>query len=75
MSVERDVERARQIAALRHPLTYRGAFTPISHRVTDSLKDPLDAPRTTPFDRVGVFCLAWSSVFIVLTTVLALTLK
>lgn len=75
MSMHRDPERPRQIAALRYPLTDRVAFAPIPRRVTDSVKDPLDGPRATPFDRFGVICLAWSSVFIVLTTVLALTLK
>jgi hypothetical protein len=47
----------------------------MSRRVIDSLKDSLNAPRNPPFDRVGVACLAWSSVFIVLTAVLVLTLK
>ncbi|HEY5008380.1 MAG TPA: hypothetical protein VII42_10265 [Caulobacteraceae bacterium] len=43
--------------------------------MTDSLKDLLESPRSPPFDRIGVACLAWSAAFIALTTVLALTLK
>jgi len=75
MSGEHETGRARQIAALRHPLTCGAALAPISAPVTDSTKDLLNPPRRAPFDRVGVACLAWSAIFIVLTGVLALTLK
>ena len=69
------MEEARQIAAVRHPLTVGRALAPISAPVTDSLKDLLESPRSPPFDRIGVACLAWSAAFIALTTVLALPLK
>jgi hypothetical protein len=75
MSAELDASRARQIAALRHPLTSEAALVPISGPVTDSTKDALTSPRRAPFDRLGLACLAWSAIFIVLTGVLALTLK
>lgn len=75
MSAEQDTDRARQIAALRHPLTCQAALASISGAVTDTVKDLLAAPRRAPFDRVGMVCLAWSVIFIVLTGVLALTLK
>jgi hypothetical protein len=75
MSVDSAIERARQIAAMRRPLTNRGTPAPITGGVTDSLKDLLDAPRSPPFDRIGVVCLAWAAAFITLTAVLALTLK
>jgi hypothetical protein len=75
MSGELEAERARQIAALRYLLTSEGTLVPISGPVTDSTKDLLNPPRRAPFDRLGVACLAWSAVFIVLTGVLALTLK
>jgi hypothetical protein len=75
MSREFVVERARQIAALRHALTSEGTLASISRPVTDAPKDLLNQPRRAPFDRVGVACLAWAAVFIVLTGVLALTLK
>ena len=75
MSPEFEIERARQIAALQYPLTSEVRLAPISGPVTDSAKDLLNPPRRAPFDRVGVACLAWSAIFIVLTGVLALTLK
>ena len=75
MSMGAAIEKARQIAALRNPLTDGRASTPISTTVTDSLKDLLDSPRSPPFDRIGVACLAWAVAFITLTAVLALTLK
>ena len=75
MSVDAAAERARQIAAARHPLTFRARAAPISEAVTDTLKELLDAPRSPPFDKVGLACLAWAAVFITLSTVLALTLK
>ena len=75
MSLDAAAERARQIAAVRHPLTIRARAVPISATVTDSLKELLDAPRSPPFDKVGLACLAWAAVFITLSTVLALTLK
>ena len=75
MSWEFETKRARQIAALRHALTFEGTLVPITGPVTDSAKDLLNPPRRAPFDRVGVACLAWSAIFIVLTGVLALTLK
>jgi hypothetical protein len=75
MSEERGGDRARQIAALRYSLTSEGMLAPISGPVTDAPKDLLNPPRRAPFDKVGVACLAWATVFIVLTGVLALTLK
>lgn len=75
MSTDGGIETARQIGAMRHPLTNSGTPAPITVGVTDSLKDLLDAPRSPPFDRIGVVCLAWSAAFITLTAVLALTLK
>jgi hypothetical protein len=75
MSMHRDARPARQIAALRHPLTDRVMFAPISGRVTDALKESISPPRISPFDRLGIACLAWASIFIVLTAVLAVTLK
>ena len=75
MSMDGALEKARQNAAMRHPLTNAGARAPIGEVVTDSLKDLLDAPRSPPFDRIGVVCLAWSAAFITLTAVLALALK
>jgi hypothetical protein len=46
-------------------------------RVTDQLKDFLNAPnpRRFPFDGFGLACLAWAGAFIPLTAVLSLTLK
>lgn len=75
MSMDGAIAQARQIAAVRHPLTDRRTRAPISEGVTDSPKDLLDAPRSPPFDRIGVVCLAWAAAFITLTAVLALTLK
>jgi hypothetical protein len=75
MSTDGAIGEARQIAAMRHPLTIGPATAPIGEVVTDSLKTLLDAPRSPPFDRIGVVCLAWSAAFIALTAVLALTLK
>jgi hypothetical protein len=75
MSTDAAIEDARQIAAMRHPLTNGPAIAPIEGLVTDSPKDLLEAPRSAPFDRIGVVCLAWSAAFITLTAVLALTLK
>jgi hypothetical protein len=75
MSMHRDAERARQTAALRHPLTDQVVFAPISGRVTDALKDSISPPRISPFDPLGVACLAWASIFIILTGVLVVTLK
>ena len=75
MSGQFEMQRARQIAALRYPLTSEAMLVPISGPVTDTLKDVLNAPRRGPFDRVGVASLAWAAIFIVLTGVLALTLK
>ena len=75
MSTEFGVGQARQIAAMRHALTNSRVVVPIEGAVTDSPKDLLDAPRSPPFDRIGVICLAWAGAFIALTAVLALTLK
>jgi hypothetical protein len=63
------------MAAAPHGLTRRAALAPRSARVADAVKDLLDAPRRFPFDRIGVACLAWAGVFIVLSTALALILK
>jgi hypothetical protein len=75
MSTQAAIQKARQNAAVRHPLTNGAALALISSAVTDSLKDLVDPPRSPPFDRVGVVCLAWSAAFIALTAILALTLK
>lgn len=75
MSIDAAVAQARQIAAMRYLLTNGARPALISAVVTDSPKDLLDAPRSPPFDRIGVACLAWASAFITLTAVLALTLK
>jgi hypothetical protein len=75
MSMARVAEGARQIAAMRHPLTNGPVVAPIEGVVTDSPKDLLDTPRGAPFDRIGMMCLAWAGAFITLTAVLALTLK
>jgi hypothetical protein len=75
MSTDAVSEKARQNAAVRHPLTNPATLARIGGPVTDSPKDLLDAPRSPPFDRLGMICLAWAGAFIALTTVLALTLK
>jgi hypothetical protein len=75
MSVDAAAARARQIAAVRHPLTISATVAPISETVSDTLKELLDAPRSPPFDKVGLACLAWAVFFISLSTLLALTLR
>jgi hypothetical protein len=75
MSADGAIDEARQIAAMRHPLTIGPAIIPIGEVVTDSLKDLLDAPRSPPFDRIGVVCLAWAAAFIGLTVFLAMTMR
>jgi hypothetical protein len=73
MSGAFDRGNARQIAALRRPLIFAPREAPIATRVTDTPKDLLDSSRSPPFDTLGVACLAWAAVFIVVTTILALT--
>ena len=63
------------MAAAPHGSTRQAALAPGFVRLTDTVKDLLDAPRRFPFDRIGVACLAWAGVFIVLSTALALILK
>ena len=75
MSIDSDAFNARQNVALRHPLTNPATLAPIGGPVTDSSKDLLDAPRSPPFDRLGMICLAWAGAFIALTAILAVTLK
>ena len=75
MSVNYETDPARQIAAAPHGLTPQPGFSPIAARVTDAVKDLLDAPARLPLDRIGLACLAWAGVFSVLATVLVLTLK
>lgn len=75
MSVDNAIGRARQIAAPQQPLTIGAPVSPIAGVVTETLRTLLDAPRSPPFDRVGLVCLAWAAAFIALTGLLALTLK
>ena len=73
MSGASDRDNPRQIAATRRPLIFAAREAPIATRVTDAPKDLLDGPRSPPFDMVGVACLAWAAIFIIVTTILALT--